>query len=103
MTATATMTVARQEDVLLIPQAALRYAPPVADTESRSGSGLMGLIMPRRGSEQREKVDGSSVWILRDGQPVRVQVTPGASDGRVISVTSEDLAEGDQVITGQGT
>lgn len=103
MTATATITVARQPQVLLVPMAALRYAPPVADTSSRSGGGLLGLIMPRRNSGTRAKVDGSSLWVLKAGQPVKVKVTPGASDGRMIAVSSEDLAEGDLVITDQSS
>lgn len=103
MTATATIVVARQADVLLVPLAALRYAPPVTDEASRSGGGLLGLIMPRRGSTQRQKVDGNSIWVLRAGQPVKVKVTPGASDGRMMAVTAEDLAEGDQVITDQSS
>ncbi|NGM46587.1 efflux RND transporter periplasmic adaptor subunit [Rhodobacter sp. SGA-6-6] len=103
MTATATITVARQPQVLLVPMAALRYAPPVADTSSRSGGGLLGLIMPRRTSGTRAKVDGSSLWVLKAGQPVKVKVTPGASDGRMIAVSSEELAEGDLVITDQSS
>lgn len=100
MTATATITVASAPDVLLVPVAALRFAPLVEE-DSRSGGGLIGYIMPRRPGGQRQKVDGSSLWVLRDGQPVRVAVTPGASDGKVIMVTSDELQEGDAVITGQ--
>ena len=102
MTATATITVARQDGVLLVPLAALRYAPPVETAEDRSGSGLLGYIFPARpGSGPRQKVDGSSLWVLRDGKPERVAITPGSSDGRVMAVTSDALKEGDLVITDQ--
>ncbi len=101
MTATATIIVDRQPDVLLVPMAALRFAPAVTAAADRSGSGLLGYILPRRPSEQHQKVDGSSLWILRDGQPVKVSVTPGASDGRMFAVASDDLKEGDLVITDQ--
>ncbi len=100
-TATATITVDRQPDVLLVPLAALRYAPPVTEEASRSGGGLLGLILPSRGGTSRQKVDGNSIWVLRSGQPVKVKVTPGASDGQVMAVASEDLAAGDLVITDQ--
>jgi HlyD family secretion protein len=100
MTATATITVSSQPDVLLVPLAALRYAPPVVD-DGPGGGGLIGFIMPRRGGGQRQKVDGSSIWVLRDGQPVKVTITPGASDGQVMAVTADDLKEGDEVITDQ--
>ena len=103
MTATATIIVARQPQVLLVPMAALRYAPPATESSDRSGGGLIGLIMPRRDSTTRQKVDGSSLWVLRAGQPVKVKVTPGASDGKMIAVSSDDLAEGDLVITEQSS
>lgn len=100
MTATATITVAKEADELLVPVAALRYAPP-AGAESRGGGGLIGLIMPSRPRDSGTRVDGSGVWVLRGGQPVRVAITSGASDGTNIVVRSEDLVEGDEVILSQ--
>jgi len=41
------------------------------------------------------------VWVLRDGAPVAVSVTPGISDGRMTEITTGDLAEGMAVITDQ--
>lgn len=102
MTATAAITVASVDDSLIIPNAALRYAPPQTASASRGGSGLLGLIMPRRGpSGPSATADGKSVWVLRDGAPVNVPVTTGESDGRQTAVTAEGLAEGDSVITDQ--
>lgn len=102
MTATATITVASVEDSLIIPNAALRYAPPRTSSESRGGSGLLGLIMPRRGpSGPSSTADGKTVWVLRNGAPVSVPVTPGESDGRQTAVTGEGLTEGDAAITDQ--
>lgn len=104
MTATATITVAEQTDALIVPTAGLRYAPPVTTTESRRGSGLLGMIMPSRpGAGTAGKVDGSSLWVLRAGQPVQVKITPGATDGSRIAVTSDELKPGDAVILSQST
>ena len=41
------------------------------------------------------------LWILRDGQPVALTVTPGISDGRMTEVESPELAPGMQVIIDQ--
>ncbi|AWB47489.1 efflux RND transporter periplasmic adaptor subunit [Gemmobacter aquarius] len=102
MTATATITVAKVADSLIVPNAALRYAPPQAARESRGGSGLLGLIMPRRGpSGPSVTADGKTVWVLRNGAPVAMPVIPGESDGRQTAVTGEGLAEGDAAITDQ--
>lgn len=102
MTATATITVARTEGALTVPNAALRYAPPrVAPQGSGGPGGLAGLVMPSRPQEQAGTADGRSVWVLRAGSPVRVEVAIGDSDGSRTIVTSDDLAPGDEVITGQ--
>jgi len=103
MTATATIIVAEEPEALTVPTAALRYAPPATESASRSGSGLLGYIMPARPSRSGSagRVDGSGVYVLRDGQPVRVKVTPGATDGSRIAVTSDALQEGDEVILSQ--
>lgn len=103
MTATATITVAEQADVLLVPTAALRYAPPVTQNASRSGSGLLGYILPARPSSggNRGASNGSGVYVLKNGAPMRVAVTPGATDGSKIAVSSEELSEGDEVILSQ--
>ncbi|MDQ2067662.1 efflux RND transporter periplasmic adaptor subunit [Xinfangfangia sp. CPCC 101601] len=101
MTATATITVAREPGVLLVPMAALRYAPPISDGAGRSGGGLLGLIMPSGRGSSRGKADGSSIYVLRAGAPEKITITAGASDGKMIAVSAATLAEGDQVITGQ--
>lgn len=102
MTATATITVAEESGVLVVPNAALRYAPPRAATSTGAG-GLAGLILPMPGSRNGPQATGTgqSLWVLRDGQPVEVPVSLGASDGRRTIVTSDALQEGDEVITDQ--
>lgn len=103
MTATATITVERLEDVLTVPMTALRYAPPVTASSDSGGRGLVGLIMPSRARNQRRGGggDGSSLWVLRGGTPERVSVDSGAADGSRIVVRSDALSEGDAVITSQ--
>lgn len=100
MTATATITVDRAEDVLSVANAALRYAPPAA-AKSTSGNGLLGLIMPRPSGSAKATSDGESLWVLRDGQPVQLPITRGQSDGKRTVVQAEGLAEGDLAITEQ--
>jgi len=102
MTATATITVARTEGVLTVPNAALRYAPPrQAAAQSGGPGGLAGLVMPSRPRAQAGVADGRSVWVLRGGTPVRIEVAIGDSDGTRTMVSSDDLSAGDEVITGQ--
>lgn len=101
MTATATIVVAEVVDVLTVPNAALRYAPAVKadDSGGSSGSGLLGMLMPRRPQTTRQASDGSAVWVLRGGVPVLVSVETGETDGTRSEIRQGDLAAGDLVIT----
>ena len=101
MTATATITVAEEAGVLMVPNAALRWAPPKATGGGAGASGLAGLILPTaamRGASQGVG-SGRSVWVLKEGAPAEIAVETGASDGRSTMVSAETLAEGDAVIT----
>jgi HlyD family secretion protein len=103
MTATATITVAEETGALLVPNAALRWAPPPAANGQAGAAGLAGLILPSAASRMGSSAVGTgrSIWVLREGAPVEVPVQIGASDGRMSVVTGEELAEGDSVITDQ--
>ena len=58
MTATAAITVDRVESALLVPNAALRYAPPVQAGARSSTGGLAGLILPTRGGNRGGRRSG---------------------------------------------
>jgi HlyD family secretion protein len=104
MTATADIVVQSIEDSLLIPNAALRYAPPETLTKSSSGggSGMFSLFRPpRMGSISAPEPEGSerTVWLMKNNVPTAVNVEIGASDGQSTVVTKGDIAEGDLLIT----
>jgi HlyD family secretion protein len=110
MTATATITAAERRGVLLVPNAALRFTPSVAGNgvaAKTTSAGIVSRLMPRPpGASAPRKagttaVDVHQVWVLREGAPVAIAVTPGLSDGRRTEVESADLREGDAVITDQ--
>lgn len=115
MTATASIVTERKDGVLLVPNAALRFTPPevaTAQQNRRTGLFLPGISrggppggsqrQQRSGSEGAAPAAKGTVWVLRQGQPVSVPVTPGATDGRNTEVRSElsspQLKAGDEVI-----
>lgn len=106
MTATAEVKVIELADALLVPNAALRYTPAVADTTT-SRSFLSRLLPgpPRfRPSSRREEAGRArSVWLLRDGQPAQARVEVGPSDGRRTEVQSGELQPGQALIVDQAT
>jgi len=102
MTGTANITVNALRNVLLVPNAALRYAPPVAAEQSRRP--LWSRIFPRppRAPPRQPQASGErrqqQVWTLRNGQPVPISVTVGATNGRVTHVVSGAVEPGLEVI-----
>jgi len=104
MTATAEVEVERAEDALLVPAAALRFAPRAATAPGTSGSFLERLMpRPPRPSAKAPAAPatGPRVHVLRDGQPVPVAVTTGSSDGQLIRITGGDLTPGTEVVVGE--
>lgn len=107
MTATADVVTQELHDVLLVPNAALRFKPTTAD----QGGGITSKIVPgprrfRRGGANRQVSFGigssQTVYVVgADGNPKAVQVTVGASDGARTVITGGDLKPGMRVITGQ--
>lgn len=110
MTATAEITTKAKPNVLLVPNAALRFKPTEAGASGQSGSGIAGALVPRpgrrgnRGAQEPTAGRGSSqtVYIVgADGKPQAVQVTTGETNGTVTEITGGNLKPGDKVITGQ--
>jgi HlyD family secretion protein len=106
MTATATIVASERADALRVPNSALRFTP-TADAAAAKKGVASGLMMGPPRSERQSAAAGAStagarqVWVLRDGAPVAVPVTPGISDGRWTEITGGGLAAGMLVITGQ--
>jgi len=94
MTATATIETGRRENVLRIPNMAFRFTPPAQDG---GGGGLFSHPGARAGANRSGP--SNTVWVLRDGQPTRVLVQTGASDGRYTELPGNELQQGDEVIT----
>jgi HlyD family secretion protein len=104
MTGTAEITTLTRENVLLVPNAALRFTPPAADqTASKSGRSLIGALFPRPPRQERKvqtvKNGTPHVWVLQDGQPTATEVRTGATNGRMTEIIDGSLKAGMQVIT----
>ena len=103
MTATARITTANRDNVLLVPNAALRFSPTTAAAPAQSGS-IVSRLMPRPPTQKpKQRPNGQSgtpqVWVLSDGQPVAIAVQTGASNGRQTEIVGGELKAGMAVIT----
>jgi HlyD family secretion protein len=128
MTANLTITIDERNNVLKVPNSALRFTPP---RNNDSSSGAQGQWQGQGGQgrrRQQQQGDNNSaggngnggenrfapasapvlpgqvrvVWVLgQNGKPERRRITVGLSDGSATEVVDGDLREGDMVITGQ--
>ncbi|MET3761323.1 efflux RND transporter periplasmic adaptor subunit [Sphingomonas sp. UYEF23] len=109
MTATADITTTAKTNVLLVPNAALRFKP--TDTGASANKGIAGALIPGRprrggagtGKGETVKRGGSQTVYIADarGTPQPVQITTGESNGAMTEVIGGNLKPGDKVITGQ--
>ena len=122
MTANLTITIDERNDVLKVPNSALRFTPQ--DRQRNGGNAAGGQGQARQGQggqgqgQRRQRQDGDSnfapasapvlngqtriVWVLgHDGKPERKRIKVGLSDGASTEVVEGELKEGDMVITGQ--
>jgi HlyD family secretion protein len=127
MTANLTITIDERNNVLKVPNSALRFTPQDANRQQRTGAGAgnPGGQGQGRRRQQGDNAGGASqgnsgenrfapasapvlpgqtriVWVLgQDGNPDRRRITVGLSDGSTTEVVDGELNEGDMVITGQ--
>ncbi|HSE31361.1 MAG TPA: efflux RND transporter periplasmic adaptor subunit [Pyrinomonadaceae bacterium] len=124
MTANLTITIDERNNVLKVPNAALRFRPQTANTQNRSNNGdNNGGQRQNRGqrsadgngdqaNRQENRLTPSSapviagqnrlVWIMgADGKPQPRRITVGLSDGSATEIVSGNLQEGDVVIIGE--
>lgn len=81
MTATVLIETARRDEILRIPDRALRFAPSRSSRDAEPGR--------------------QHVWVLRDGHPQQVAVKLGLDDEGNSELVDGDLREGDLVIVGE--
>lgn len=93
MTANVTMIVDEKEDVVMVPNAALRFRP-LDPGALAAGTGQVNGSPPRAGAPRKPSVYG-----LEKGEPVKIEVERGITDGTNTEIIS-GLDEGAEVITG---
>lgn len=112
MTATAEITTMAKPDVLLVPNAALRFTPATPEASASSSGGIASALVPRRPNRRDNAAAGKSaggarsgeqtVYVLdADNQPQPVKVKVGVTNGTMTEIVGGDLKPGARVITGQ--
>lgn len=86
------------EDVLKAPNAAIRFRPPQSEdkpSKSRRSDGDKSA----RGNGRPDPAS-STLYVLKQGELQPLPVKIGASDGKMVQVSGEGIAEGMEVVTG---
>jgi HlyD family secretion protein len=102
MTATTRVIKDEHDDVLMVPEQALRFLPEGASRAPRASGGAARGNRPA-GAAFGQREHHRRVWILRDGKPIAVPVAIGLDDGTSAELTSGDLKEGDTVIVAEAS
>jgi HlyD family secretion protein len=126
MTANLTITIDERNNVLKVPNSALRFRPQNANGQGNNAAGGQGQGQGqgRRRQQQGDNAQGANgggndsnfapasapvlpgqtrvVWVMgQDGKPQPRRIKVGLSDGASTEVVEGNLNEGDMVITGQ--
>lgn len=114
LTANVQFEIERKNDTLLVPNAALRWTPPVeriAPEFRKAGEKAIakdGRSEEPKADEKSDKapVEGrkrTTLWVLRGEFVEPLRVKTGLSDGTMTAVKGEGLTEGMEVVTGLQT
>lgn len=102
MTANVSIVVAQRDDVLKVPNAALRFMPPKGEENRQGGDGQA----TKANGGRPVKVDAGTmpsrmIWKpTENGELTPLSVRTGISDGAATEILSGGLAEGDFVVVG---
>jgi HlyD family secretion protein len=119
MTANLTITIDERNNVLKVPNAALRFMPQDANRQRTGGNGnWQGRRQNNGGGNDQSARSGDAqfapptapvlagqtriVWVMgQDGTPQRRRIKVGLTDGTATEVVEGNLVEGELLITGQ--
>lgn len=90
MTAYVNVIIAEKKNVLLLPNAALRYKPVMPLGKENTGE-----LKPKK--EKRE-ANSATVYVFENGMPKPIKVGIGISDNRLTEIITESLKAGDKII-----
>jgi len=107
MTAYVSIVFAKHGNVLLVPNAALRFKPKLDDGAADAGAGAANKTP--RGSRKKPGAEGMNadgygrgkLYVLQDGKPQLRRVKVGITDGKLTEIASDELKPGDKVIAGE--
>lgn len=90
MTAYVNIIIAKEKNVLLLPNAALRFRPQELTRKNDQKA---------QGKRERKRENSATVFVLENGKPKPITVELGITDNKFTQVISGELKQGSPVIT----
>jgi HlyD family secretion protein len=103
MTAYVNIIFAQHKNVLLVPNAALRYKPKLEVTTRKNGHKKDKSDQDKNKSTADVGFTKGKVFVLKEGKPQLVKVRAGLTDGKSTEVVSKELSADSMVIVGENT
>jgi HlyD family secretion protein len=126
MTANITFPVEQRENVMTVPNAALRFKPDLSEEEQKQISAQMQAQRQQRAAERREtgagshgpenkeqaekansvtsgrRPQGQMIWVLAEGKKLEPRfIRTGLTNGRVTEIVAGNLQEGETIVIGK--
>jgi HlyD family secretion protein len=108
MTAYVNIMVAKHDNVLLVPNAALRFKPKLDENQTDKTTATRSQNSGRKKSTKDDTSSGKlylikdgKLYLIKDGKLTPIPVNVGISDGRVTEISSAELQVNDKVIVGE--
>ena len=95
MTAYVNVIIAEKKNVLVVPNAALRYKPTETAPKEVVDAQKQGGMKARK---EKKEPNSGVLYVFENGAPKAVKVTTGISDNRFTEIITESLKAGDKII-----
>jgi HlyD family secretion protein len=100
MTAYVSIAVASRHDMLMVPNAALRYKPANYANKKIAGSNTATRNNAPNGDKAKRDVYSGRVYVLKNGELTPVSVKLGITDSQNTEIIAGEINPGDQLVTG---
>jgi HlyD family secretion protein len=90
MTASASIITDTLKNVLVVPNSALRFSPPIDNDDTQK----------KKKHAIAQTDQGDHIWVLKNNIPSKIKVQLGKSNGIMSIISAPDLKIGDLIITG---
>ena len=98
MTAYVNITIAQRQNVLMVPNAALRFRPADAPSRAAKPGGGQNNPQDERNRQKADTTPMGTVYVLESAQIKPVRVSVGITDSRNTEITGDEIKEGTAVI-----